>query len=87
MAERIAQSWTTVPHFFLIREVDAGTLYDAREELNAVPGTSASAKITHTDLLIAIVSRVLLRHPRLDYLFSSSTSPITRLDPKVFDSA
>ena len=66
MAERTAQSWTTVPHFFLVREVDAGGLNDAREKLNAAPVTSAKAKITHTDLLIAIVSRVLLRHPRMN---------------------
>jgi len=55
-----------VPHFFLVREVDAGALNDVRERLNASPRTSASAKITHTDLLIAIVSRVLLRHPRMN---------------------
>ncbi len=66
MAERTAQSWTTVPHFFLVREVDAGALNEAREKLNAAQETSASAKITHTDLLIAIVSRVLLHHPRMN---------------------
>jgi pyruvate dehydrogenase E2 component (dihydrolipoamide acetyltransferase) len=66
MAERTAQSWTTVPHFFLVREVDAGELNDAREKLNAAAGTSASAKITHTDLLIAIVSRILPHHPRMN---------------------
>lgn len=71
MAERTAQSWTTVPHFFLVREVEAGALNDAREKLNASPGTSARAKITHTDLLIAIVSRVLLRHPRMNASYTS----------------
>jgi pyruvate dehydrogenase E2 component (dihydrolipoamide acetyltransferase) len=66
MAERTAQSWTTVPHFFLVREVDTAALNEAREKLNAIPGTSTGAKITHTDLLIAIVSRVLLHHPRMN---------------------
>jgi pyruvate dehydrogenase E2 component (dihydrolipoamide acetyltransferase) len=66
MAERTAQSWTTMPHFFLAREAEAGALNDAREKLNAAPGASVSAKITHTDLLIAIVSRVLLHHPRMN---------------------
>ena len=31
MAERTTQSWTTVPHFFVVREVDAGALVEARE--------------------------------------------------------
>jgi pyruvate dehydrogenase E2 component (dihydrolipoamide acetyltransferase) len=66
MAERTAQSWTTVPHFFLVREVDAGALNEAREKLNASQATIASAKITHTDVLIAIVARVLLQHPRMN---------------------
>src|SRR5437773_193791 len=26
MAERTTQSWTTVPHFFVVRDVDAGAL-------------------------------------------------------------
>ena len=33
MAERTAQSWTTVPHFFLVREVGASALLSARENL------------------------------------------------------
>ncbi len=33
MAERTTQSWTTVPHFFVVREVDAGALNDARRKL------------------------------------------------------
>src|ERR1700680_4688671 len=33
MAERTTQSWTTVPHFFVTREVDAGALNEARQRL------------------------------------------------------
>lgn len=66
MAERTTQSWTTVPHFFLVREVDAGPLNQAREKLVAATGANTGVKITHTDLLTAIVSRVLLRHPRMN---------------------
>ncbi len=66
MAERTVQSWTTVPHFFLVREVEASALNDAREKLMAAAGSAAGAKISHTDLLIAIVSRVLLQHPRMN---------------------
>jgi pyruvate dehydrogenase E2 component (dihydrolipoamide acetyltransferase) len=66
MAERTAQSWTTVPHFFLAREVDASALLSARENLVSPPSLSPGIKITHTDLLTAIVSRVLMRHPRMN---------------------
>ncbi|MGA8304092.1 MAG: dihydrolipoamide acetyltransferase family protein, partial [Candidatus Acidiferrales bacterium] len=69
MAERTAQSWTTVPHFFLAREVEASALLSARESLLSSKVTSA-VKITTTDLLIAIVSRVLMRHPRMNASYS-----------------
>jgi pyruvate dehydrogenase E2 component (dihydrolipoamide acetyltransferase) len=71
MAERTTKSWTTVPHFFLAREVDATALNDAREKLNSIAGANSGIKITHTDLLVAIVAKVLLLHPRMN----SSWSP------------
>jgi pyruvate dehydrogenase E2 component (dihydrolipoamide acetyltransferase) len=66
MAERTTQSWTTVPHFFVTRDVDAGALNEARER--AVPAVERShgVKVTHTDLLVAIVARTLGKHPRLN---------------------
>lgn len=66
MAERTTQSWTTVPHFFLVREVDAGALRQTREKLAACASINSGVKITHTDLLTALVARVLLQHPRLN---------------------
>src|SRR5579864_3446651 len=69
MAERTAQSWTTVPHFFLVREVETSALLSARENLLSSKVSSA-VKITATDLLTAIVSRVLMRHPRMNSSYS-----------------
>src|SRR5580704_13095878 len=66
MAERTAQSWTTVPHFFLLREVDASALQQMREKLATSTSASPGIKITHTDLLIALVARVLVQHPRMN---------------------
>ncbi|MFZ0731147.1 MAG: dihydrolipoamide acetyltransferase family protein [Candidatus Sulfotelmatobacter sp.] len=63
MAERTTQSWTTVPHFFVSREIDATALNRFREQSSA---ESQSVRITHTDLLIALVARVLMKHPRLN---------------------
>jgi pyruvate dehydrogenase E2 component (dihydrolipoyllysine-residue acetyltransferase) len=71
MAERTTQSWTAVPHFFLVREVDATALNAAREELTPASDGSQGVKITHTDLLVAIVSRVLLRHPRMNASYTA----------------
>ena len=66
MAERTTQSWTTVPHFFVVRDVDAGALNDARQRLAPEIEQSHALKLTHTDLLAALVARVLVKHPRLN---------------------
>jgi len=66
MAERTIQSWTTVPHFFIVREVDAGALNDARQRLTPEIEQSHGLKLTHTDLLAALVARVLVKHPRMN---------------------
>jgi pyruvate dehydrogenase E2 component (dihydrolipoamide acetyltransferase) len=66
MAERTTQSWTTVPHFFVVREVDAGALNQARRELAIAIEKSRAVKLTYTDLLLALVARVLLKHPRMN---------------------
>ncbi len=66
MAERTTQSWTTVPHFFVVREVDAGALNEARQKLAPAIEKSRAVKLTHTDLLLALVARVLLKHPRVN---------------------
>jgi pyruvate dehydrogenase E2 component (dihydrolipoamide acetyltransferase) len=66
MAERTTQSWTTVPHFFVTREIDAGALNEYRKKLVPEIERTQNIRITHTDLLIALVARVLLKHPRLN---------------------
>lgn len=66
MAERTTQSWTTVPHFFLTREVDASALNEARAKLSEAIEAARGVRPTHTDLLISFVARALVRHPRLN---------------------
>jgi pyruvate dehydrogenase E2 component (dihydrolipoamide acetyltransferase) len=80
MAERTTQSWTSVPHFFLVREVDASALQETREKLTLSAAANSSGKITHTDLLIALVARVLVQHPRLN---ASWTPNGIQLHPEV----
>jgi pyruvate dehydrogenase E2 component (dihydrolipoamide acetyltransferase) len=66
MAERTTASWTTAPHFFVTRHVDASALTAAREK--AVPAIERShgVKVTHTDLMVAAIAAALAKHPRLN---------------------
>jgi len=66
MAERTTQSWTTVPHFFVTRDVDATALNQYRKQIVDEIESTKRIRVTHTDLLVAVVSRVLLKHPRLN---------------------
>ncbi len=80
MAERTTQSWTTVPHFFVSREIEASALNEYREKLTPEIERTLHIRVTHTDLLIALVARVLLKHPRLN---SSWTAEGIRLHDHV----
>ncbi len=64
MAERTTQSWTTAPHFFLVREIDASGLIAAREKHGKA--------ITHTDMLVALVARALVKHPKMNASWTGS---------------
>ena len=66
MAERTTQSWTSVPHFFVTREVDATALNAVREKLVPQIERSHGVKVTHTDLIVAAVARALRQHPRMN---------------------
>ena len=71
MAERTTQSWTTVPHFFVSRDLDATALNEYRERIVGEIERTHQIRITHTDLLVALAARVLLRHPRLNASWST----------------
>jgi pyruvate dehydrogenase E2 component (dihydrolipoamide acetyltransferase) len=71
MAERTTQSWTTVPHFFVTREIDASALIAYREKILTETQRTQDIRVTHTDVLVALAARVLLKHPRLNSSFTS----------------
>jgi len=62
MAERMTASWTTAPHFYLVREVNVARLQawlgSARKQ--------TGAHITYTDLLVKLVAATLAQHPRVN---------------------
>jgi pyruvate dehydrogenase E2 component (dihydrolipoamide acetyltransferase) len=62
MAERMTASWTTAPHFDLVREVNVARLV-------AWLGTArkqTGAHITYSDLLVKLVAATLAQHPRVN---------------------
>lgn len=62
MADRITQSWTQTPHFYLVREVNASRMVQWRERV--LP--QASIRISYTDILVKLVAAALSKHPRLN---------------------
>lgn len=66
MAERTTQSWTSIPHFYLVREVNASRLHAWREHLRK----RSSLKVTYTDLLVKLVATTLRGHLRLNASWS-----------------
>lgn len=80
MAERTTQSWTTAPHFFVTREIDAGALLAAREKFGPAIEKERGVKLSHTDLLIAAVAHALEKHPLVN---ASWTGDGIRLHPEI----
>ncbi len=62
MAERMTASWTTAPHFYLIRDVNVSRLRSWLERAR----TQTGARITYTDLLVKLVAATLAGHPRVN---------------------
>ncbi len=80
MAERTAQSWTTAPHFFVTREIEASALLAAREQFGQAIEKERGVKLSHTDLLVAAVARALEKHPLVN---ASWTGDGIRLHPEI----
>jgi pyruvate dehydrogenase E2 component (dihydrolipoamide acetyltransferase) len=66
MAERMSASWTTVPHFYLVREVDASRLIEWRTRIIPKVERKTGIKTTFTDLLVKLIGNTLRDHPRVN---------------------
>jgi pyruvate dehydrogenase E2 component (dihydrolipoamide acetyltransferase) len=71
MAERMTQSWTTVPHFFITRDVDAGALLEVHKKLAPEIEKARGVRSSLTDYLIALTAQILRKHP----VMNSSWTP------------
>lgn len=76
MAQRLQESWQTVPHFYLERDVDATALIAWQKQVQK----RFEQKITVTDLLTKVVAAALRQHPRLN---ASWVDEQIVLNPKV----
>jgi pyruvate dehydrogenase E2 component (dihydrolipoamide acetyltransferase) len=80
MAERTTQSWTSAPHFFVSREIDASALVHARERLGSGIERERGLKLSHTDLLVAAAAHALAKHPLVN---ASWTGGGIQLHPEI----
>jgi pyruvate dehydrogenase E2 component (dihydrolipoamide acetyltransferase) len=62
MAERMTASWTSAPHFYLVREVNVTRLVSWLAQARKQTG----AHVTYTDLLVKLVAATLVQHPRVN---------------------
>ena len=65
MVERLTNAWTTIPHFYLTREVNATQLMAWREQVQK----RGTEKTTLTDLLVKLTATALRQHPRLNAMW------------------
>ncbi len=70
IARRLVESKTTIPHFYLEIEVDAGPLSDLRASLNetlaALPPEQGGIKLTVNDLILRASAIALVRVPAVN---------------------
>ena len=70
IAERLLASKTTIPHFYLHIEVDAGPLMKARAALNAVTEASGGPKFTVNDFILKAVVSAAVKVPAVNASFA-----------------
>ena len=69
IAERLLQSKSTIPHFYLHIEVDADPLAKLRAEINAA-GEKDGTKVSFNDLILKATATALARVPKVNASFA-----------------
>ena len=70
IAERLLASKTTIPHFYLNIEVDAGPLMKFRADANAASEASGGAKLTVNDFVLKAVVAAAVKVPAVNASFA-----------------
>ena len=71
IAKRLAESKSTIPHFYVTSEIDMEAMFALREQVNAGAGEN-QAKATVTDFLVKAVAVALSENPVVNSLFSDN---------------
>jgi pyruvate dehydrogenase E2 component (dihydrolipoamide acetyltransferase) len=69
MAERMTSSWSTAPHFYLVREVNVSRLASWLQQARKQTG----AHVTYTDLLVRLVAAAIARNPAVNGSWKDGT--------------
>lgn len=72
IAQRLLESKTTIPHFYLHVEIDAGPLVRVRSEVNAA-GEKDGVKLTFNDFVVRAVAIALARMPKVNASFAGDS--------------
>lgn len=69
IGQRLLQSKTQIPHFYVSEKIDAGAMVALRSQLNAVEGV----KVTFNDLVLKATALTLVRNPAVNATFDGTT--------------
>ena len=70
IADRLLTSKTTIPHFYLHMEADAGSLMDIRKQVNAQAAATHGNKYTVNDFILKAVINALQVVPAVNAFFN-----------------
>jgi pyruvate dehydrogenase E2 component (dihydrolipoamide acetyltransferase) len=73
IAQRLVESLGPIPHFYLIIELNAGPLMEAREELKSAGEGADAAKITVNDFVLRAAVMAAVKVPRVNASFDGDT--------------
>lgn len=73
IAQRLQESKTFIPHFYVTQTIDAQALIAVREQLS-----NLEVKISYNDLIVRAVALALRQHPIINSGFNSVTQKIIR---------
>lgn len=73
IADRLLLSKTTLPHFYLNIEVDAGPLMKLRSEINASAEATGQGKLTVNDFVLKATVAALLKVPKVNAAFAGDS--------------
>jgi pyruvate dehydrogenase E2 component (dihydrolipoamide acetyltransferase) len=78
VAERMAHSFATAPHFYLTAEVDATALMRMREGLLPKIEATAGVRLTVTDILVQVCAQALREFPNANVAWDEEGGGIRR---------